>query len=66
MNDCVKLNLNNLTLKKLKAHLRLPRMNHSILYIDELDSVLVAGGENESGSQLDSCEFLPFKDKKWT
>ena len=40
-------------------------MNHSILYIDEMDAALVVGGENESGSLLDSCEILKFKDKKW-
>lgn len=50
MNDCIKMNLNNMTIKKLKAHLRMPRMNHSLLYIDELDSALIVGGENESGS----------------
>jgi hypothetical protein len=32
------------------------RMNHSSLYIEELNSALVVGGENESGSLLDSCE----------
>jgi hypothetical protein len=40
-------------------------MHHSIIYIDELDAALVVGGENESGSILDSCEIIKFKDKKW-
>ena len=65
LRDSIKINLNNLQLKRIKAHLIIPRMNHSILYIDELDSTLVVGGEVENGSLLDSCEILRFKDKKW-
>jgi N-acetylneuraminic acid mutarotase len=64
-NDSIKINTNTNSIKKLKAHLRIARMNHSMVYIDELEAVLAVGGVNDTGSLLDSCELLVFKNKKW-
>lgn len=40
-------------------------MNHSMIYIDELEAVLVVGGINDTQSQLDSCELMIFSEKMW-
>jgi N-acetylneuraminic acid mutarotase len=45
--------------------MKVARMHHSMIYIEEKDLVLAVGGEDENGNLLDSCESFNVKDKLW-
>jgi hypothetical protein len=40
----------------LKTYLKVARMHHSMIYVEERGCVLAVGGEDENGNLLDSCE----------
>ena len=45
--------------------MKVARMHHSMIYVDEKNGFLTVGGENENGSLLDSCEFYSKAEKQW-
>ena len=41
----------------MKGYMKVSRMHHSMIFIDEKNGFLAVGGENENGTLLDSCEY---------
>jgi hypothetical protein len=52
-------------LEDMDASLKLPRMHHSMILIEEKGQMLVVGGEDDQGNLLDQCEILDVKENVW-
>eukprot|EP00347_Sterkiella_histriomuscorum_P023731 403333576 len=63
--DCFKISINKQEIKETKSYMKVARMHHSMIYIEEKRFVLVVGGEDENNNLLDSCELYNRSDKSW-
>lgn len=63
--DTYKIEVNKNTLRDTKQYMKVARMHHSMIYVEEVGHILVAGGEDENGGLLDSCEILNKYDVEW-
>lgn len=45
--------------------MKVARMHHSMIYIEEKRFILVVGGEDENSNLIDSCELYSMGDKSW-
>ncbi len=54
-----------LEFEELKTYMKVARMQHSMIYIEEKDQVLAVGGEDENGSLIDSCESYSVREGTW-
>jgi hypothetical protein len=54
--QCFSVDLDNALIEDTNCSLQQPRMNHSMLAIEEKGLVLALCGQDESGNLLDTCE----------
>ena len=63
--DTYKINVNKFTLKDMKTYMKVPRMHHTMIHVEEKGMILAVGGEDENGGLLDSCEMYNTVDNNW-
>ena len=49
----------------MKCYMKVARMYHSMIYIDNKNLIFTVGGEDENGNLLDSCEVYTTNDNHW-
>ena len=49
----------------IEASLKVARMNHSMVFVEEKGMVFVVGGSDEKGFELESCESMLLKENQW-
>ncbi|CDW79004.1 kelch motif family protein [Stylonychia lemnae] len=63
--DSYKIKIDKQELKEIKSYMKVARMHHSMIYIDEKRQVLAVGGEDENSNLLDTCELYSMSEKQW-
>lgn len=63
--DCFIIDIINGNLKDFNASLKQARMQHSMILVEEIGTILAVGGEDENGNHLDSCEQLKLFENQW-
>ncbi len=63
--DTYLIKLDSLEFKELKSYMKVARMHHSMIYIEEINCVLAVGGEEENQNLIDSCEMYNIQDQQW-
>lgn len=64
--DTFKIHLSKYQLREAKgAYLKQARMQHSMIFIEEKNFVIAAGGMDENNGMLNSCEVYSIEGNSW-
>jgi len=63
--DTFEIRLDQPEFRELRSYMKVARMHHSMIYIEERGCVLAVGGEDENQGLLDSCESFNVQDQAW-
>jgi Kelch motif len=63
--DCYRINVESGELEDMNQSLKMARMQHSMLLVEDKQLLLVVGGEDENHNILDSCEAYSLQENQW-